>query len=525
VSPTALGSRYLLDEPIGRGGMGVVWRGRDRASGAVYAIKVLRPEIADNPSAVARFVRERTALVKFRHPNVVTVHDMIVEGDRLALVMNLVDGGNLERLRRDRGGRLEQDEAIRLIAQVASGLAAAHAAGIVHRDLKPANALVSWDDETPQVQLADFGIARLAGQAPDTTEGSVMGTAAYLAPEVINGAEPGPESDVYGLGITLYELLAGHPPFTGAVGAILHAHVSTAPKPVPGVSGALRSLIQECLAKDPRSRPTSAELADALERFASDRKPPSRPRQLRLVPPLDEQPPREQPPKEQPPKEQPLDEQPPGEEPPEEQPPGSVPHLTRPPRQVAPISVLSAAPPRRSTWWLALAVGGAALLVVAVMGVVLLVWPAGGSHASNQATSGNAARHTPAPDTRTRSSPAPPPPPQPLSWRCGLISRQQGGFMYTRACIAVQGTTVHIKGYLWMVPSDLSSGDFEQVHITLGTSTGPVTQYTSQDCAPGRCAYSVSATVPAGSYHARANFYFDGQNESRSGFTPYVTVP
>ena len=211
--------------------MGVVWRGHDRTTGAVYAIKVLRSEYARDPAAVGRFVRERTALVAFRHPNVVTVHDMIVEGDQLALVMDLVPGGDLAGLRKARGGRLAPAEAASLAAQIADGLAAAHAAGIVHRDLKPANALFNND----QVLLADFGIALLAGEPQVTTAGQVLGTAAYLPPEVISGQEPGPAGDVYALGITLYELLAGQPPFTGNTAAILHAQVTAAPPRAPGI--------------------------------------------------------------------------------------------------------------------------------------------------------------------------------------------------------------------------------------------------------------------------------------------------
>jgi serine/threonine protein kinase len=251
--------------------MGVVWRGRDRTTGAVYAIKVLLPEYASDPAAVGRFVRERTALLAFRHRNVVTVHDMIVEGDQLALVMDLVSGGDLDGLRKARGGRLAPAEAASLAVQIGEGLAAAHAAGIVHRDLKPANVLLNKD----QVLLADFGIALLAGQSRVTTEGRVLGTAAYLAPEVISGQDPEPAGDVYALGITLYELLAGQPPFTGNTAAVLHAHVTAAPPGAPGIPDALWEIIGGCLAKDPASRPPATEVAASLRAFAASANPAS----------------------------------------------------------------------------------------------------------------------------------------------------------------------------------------------------------------------------------------------------------
>jgi serine/threonine-protein kinase len=245
--------------------MGVVWRGHDRTTEAVYAIKVLLPEYAHDPAAVGRFVRERTALVAFRHPNVVTVHDMIVEGDQLALVMDLVAGGDVDRLRKARGGLLAPAEAAALAAQIGDGLAAAHAAGIVHRDVKPANALLDGD----RVLLADFGIALLAGHPRVTTEGHVLGTAAYLAPEVISGQEPGPAGDVYALGVTVYELLAGQPPFTGNTAAILQSHVTAAPPRAPGIPDRLWEVIGACLAKDPAARPSATQAAAALHAFAA----------------------------------------------------------------------------------------------------------------------------------------------------------------------------------------------------------------------------------------------------------------
>ncbi|MBV9445177.1 MAG: protein kinase [Streptosporangiaceae bacterium] len=255
-----LGSRYLLDEQIGQGGMGVVWRGRDKVTGSPFAIKLLRSEYAADPDAVTRFVRERTVLMKFRHPAVVTVHDMIVEGDQLALVMDLVDGGDLNAYRRRNGGTLAGAEAARLAAQVCDGLAAAHAAAIVHRDLKPANVLL----DAGRVKLADFGVARIVGDPSGTTTGTVLGTAAYLAPELLTGNEPSPATDMYAFGITLYELLAGAPPFAGHVAAIMHDHLQTVPSRPPGVADRLWDLLSSCLAKEPAARPAAAAMGSAL---------------------------------------------------------------------------------------------------------------------------------------------------------------------------------------------------------------------------------------------------------------------
>ena len=260
MSPQPLGSRYLLEDPIGQGGMGVVWRGRDREIGDPCAIKVLRPEFAADPAAVARFVRERTALVKFRHPNVVTLRDMIVEGDCLALVMDLVEGGDLNAYRRNCGGTLPAGEALGLTAQICDALAAAHAAGIVHRDLKPANVLLG----AGQVRLADFGIARIVGESPATTTGMVIGTIGFMAPEVIRGEEPTAACDVYAVGITLYELLTGTQPFTGQAVAVMRSHLDAAPSRPQEMPDRLWALMSACLSKDPGARPPAAVVARAL---------------------------------------------------------------------------------------------------------------------------------------------------------------------------------------------------------------------------------------------------------------------
>ena len=240
--------------------MGVVWRGRDRVGGDVCAIKVLRPEFAADPGAVTRFVRERTALVKFHHPNVVTLRDMIVEGDCLALVMDFIEGGDLGSHRRNGGGTLPAAAALRLTAQVCDALAAAHAAGIVHRDLKPANVLLDGGE----ARLADFGIARVAGESPATTTGMVMGTVGFMSPEVIRGEAPGPACDVYAAGVMLYELLAGEQPFTGQAVAVMHGHLDVAPPRPSGMPDRTWALISACLRKDPAARPPAASVAVAL---------------------------------------------------------------------------------------------------------------------------------------------------------------------------------------------------------------------------------------------------------------------
>ena len=255
-----LGSRYQLEERVGEGGLGVVWRGSDIVSGEGFAIKLLRPEHARDEAAVARFVRERTALLRFRHPNVVGLHDMIVEGDRLALVMELVADGDLAAHRQRCGGTLGPSEATEIMAQVCGALAAAHAAGIVHRDLKPANILI----DSGRVRLTDFGIASIAGEPSLTSEGVFLGSLPYLAPEVIQGDEPTPACDSYAVGITLYELLSGDPPFTGQAASVMHGHLYLTPERPEGIPDAPWRLIAACLDKDPRRRPDAADLERAL---------------------------------------------------------------------------------------------------------------------------------------------------------------------------------------------------------------------------------------------------------------------
>ncbi len=262
----ALGTAYLLEEPIGSGATGEVWRARRRDGGSPVAVKILRPDLARDPEVVARFVRERTIVVSVQHPHLVAVHDLVAEGGTLAIVMDLVDGGDLRR-RLAASGPLPPGELCRLLAQVARGLEAIHAAGIVHRDVKPENVLV--DRAGGRARISDFGIAWTGDGVALTGGGPNPGTGAYLAPEVIEGATAGPPADVYAAGVMAYELACGRRPFVAdSALAVLRMHVDTPPVRPTGVPAPLWAVIARCLAKDPRARPAASELVRPLIRAA-----------------------------------------------------------------------------------------------------------------------------------------------------------------------------------------------------------------------------------------------------------------
>ncbi|MFE3447819.1 protein kinase [Nonomuraea sp. NPDC059194] len=255
----------LLDE-IGAGGMGTVWRARSRDTSETVAVKLLRDGLAGDQDLVLRFVQERNVMRSLRHPNIVTVRDFVIEGERLALVMDLVEGGDLRTLLQSRG-TLPQAEAAQLMAQVADALAAAHALGVVHRDIKPGNVLI--DAATGQVRLTDFGVARIVHGPGLTQTTSIIGTPTYLAPEVADGGAPTLAVDVYALGLILYELVAGRPPFVGEHPmALLRQHVGAAPRRLPGMADALWAVLSACVAKNPAERPHAAEVATALRTAA-----------------------------------------------------------------------------------------------------------------------------------------------------------------------------------------------------------------------------------------------------------------
>ncbi|MEU8466945.1 serine/threonine-protein kinase [Streptomyces sp. NPDC029006] len=262
-----IGSRYTAHQILGRGSAGTVWLG-EGPEGPV-AVKLLREDLASDQELVGRFVQERTALLGLEHPHIVTVRDLVVDGNDLALVMDLVRGTDL-RTRLERERRLAPEAAVAIVADVADALAAAHAAGIVHRDVKPENVLLDMQGPlgpggAHPALLTDFGVAKLIDSPKRTRATKIIGTPDYLAPEIVEGLPPRAAVDIYALATVLYELLAGFTPFGGGhPGAVLRRHVTETVVPLPGIPEELWQLLVQCLAKAPASRLRASELAARL---------------------------------------------------------------------------------------------------------------------------------------------------------------------------------------------------------------------------------------------------------------------
>ena len=273
VPGSVLKHRYRLDERIAAGGMGEVWRSTDLGLERVVAIKLLRPEYVQDEECLARFRAEGRHSASLSHPNIAQVYDYfeMAPPEPGFLVLELVDGPSLARVLD--AGPLDPARTMDVVAQTATGLQAAHAAGVVHRDIKPGNLLVSRDG---QVKITDFGVAQGAGAERLTRTGVLVGTAAYLAPERAAGGLATPAGDLYALGIVAHQCLTGKVPFDGEplVVALAHMHRDMPPLP-PSVPAGVAALVTELTAKDPSARPPSAQ--DVAVRAEQLRGAPARP--------------------------------------------------------------------------------------------------------------------------------------------------------------------------------------------------------------------------------------------------------
>jgi serine/threonine-protein kinase len=264
-------NRYEVERSVGRGGMAEVFLARDVLLDRPVVLKVLFPEFATDPSFVERFRREAQAAANLSHPNIVAVYDWGTLNNTYFIAMEYVAGTTLADLLKEKGS-LSPSQASDIALEVASALGFAHENGVVHRDIKPGNILIS---NSGQVKVADFGIARALGAAVEdglTQTGSVMGTATYLSPEQAQGAQPDPRSDLYSLGVTMYEMVAGKAPFVGDTPvAVTYQHVHAMPTPLhdlkADVSLDFEAIVAKCMAKSPKRRYESASaLRDDIRR-------------------------------------------------------------------------------------------------------------------------------------------------------------------------------------------------------------------------------------------------------------------
>jgi serine/threonine protein kinase len=263
----ALGESYAVEGKLGAGGFAVVYLVRDVNLKRKLAVKVLSPDVIASHSVLERFKREAETIAQLSHPHIVPLHFIGQKDDLVYLVMQAIDGGSLaERMTRE--GQLPIEEAARIFSEVASALAHAHKRGVIHRDIKPQNVLL--DAESGRALVTDFGIARTAEGGNLTATGMVVGTPAYLSPEQVTGEPSDHRADIYALGVMMYEMVSGQPPFTGATPtAVLMKRLAGPPQPLralrPDVPQALEELVDACLATDPNERlQNAADITRAL---------------------------------------------------------------------------------------------------------------------------------------------------------------------------------------------------------------------------------------------------------------------
>ena len=259
-----VGSNYIAHELLGSGATGEVWRGTD-SEGDPVAVKILRPEFSRKRDVVRRFIQERDLLTDIDHPHVVRVHDLVYDRSLLAIVMDLIEGGDLAALL-FRAGPLPQKRVRQISAGVAMGLAAIHGADIVHLDLKPGNVLLAGEGEEETALIADLGVSQLARASSGVSEHPRFGTPQYTAPEIVTGDAVGSDADVYALGLLMVEMLQGRPAVDGVSDpmGVLEAQVTGEVERPPGADDELWQLIASMIDKDPEARPTALQVALAL---------------------------------------------------------------------------------------------------------------------------------------------------------------------------------------------------------------------------------------------------------------------
>lgn len=264
--PVTLAGRYRLGEVVGRGGMGEVWSATDLRLDRAVAVKLLSAQMASEPGVRDRFDVEAHSAARLTHPNVVLVYDSGEEDGTPFLVMELLPGRTLaDELT---AGPLEPDRARRIGLEVLSALAASHQAGILHRDIKPGNVLLTTDGTA---KVGDFGIAKSTEGLNLTSTGMIVGTAAYLAPERVTGTSASPQSDIYAVGVVLYEALSGRKPFNadtpiGIMRAVEAHDVVPLSQICPGLDPHLVAAVEQAMAKEPARRfATASEMAAALQ--------------------------------------------------------------------------------------------------------------------------------------------------------------------------------------------------------------------------------------------------------------------
>jgi len=273
-----LNDRYQLLEALGKGGMAFVYRARDLMLERYVAVKILREDYTRDPAFQDRFRLEAKSAANLSHPNIVTVHDFGLDAGKLFIVMEYVPGTDLKTLIQQRG-RFTPEEALPLIIQACAGIGYAHRAGLVHCDVKPQNMLVTPDQ---RLKVADFGIARaLASIRPGEQSDVVWGSPQYFSPEQASGAIPSPSSDVYSLGVVLYEMLTGALPFNATTATELaRLHLDVLPplltETLPDISPTLEQILLKVLSKEPSARyRTADQLGRVLMNFGNARAAPA----------------------------------------------------------------------------------------------------------------------------------------------------------------------------------------------------------------------------------------------------------